>query len=141
MPATQTAVIRAAAPGRQAGLAMHPIPEALFRSSPAVRYVAVYHRGEVHLAQRPDLSHASSSESDRYEELLVNPAVLLLTGQRGDIDCGGREYVLVRYGHFFQLVHPVDGGHISVAIEPGIDPLSLVGPLRSAARAHGLPAA
>jgi hypothetical protein len=120
---------------------MNPIAEALFRSSPAVRYVAVYHRGELHLAQRPDLTHASSSESDRYEEVLVNPTLLLLTGQRGAIDCGGRDYVLVRYGNFFQLVHPIEGGHVSVAIEPGVDPTSLVEPLKSAARAHGILAA
>jgi hypothetical protein len=77
-------------------------------------------------------------ESDRYEELLVNPALLVLTRQRGDIDCGGLEYVLVRYGWFFQLVHPVDGGHISVAIEPDADLPALVDTVREAARVHGL---
>ena len=44
----------------------------------------------------------------RYEELLVNPTLLELTRQRGNIDCGGLEYLVIRYGNFFQLVLPPD---------------------------------
>ncbi len=91
-----------------------------------VRYVAVLDRGELTLAQRPGLQNASGSESDRYEELLVNPTLLALTQARGEIDCGGREYVIVRYGGFFQLVHPTAHGHVSIAIEPDANPLELV---------------
>ena len=117
---------------------MDSLPDTLFRAASEIRYVALYRHGELQLAQRPTLRDASAPESDRYEELLVNPALLVLTRQRGDIDCGGLEYVLVRYGRFFQLVHPVDGGHISVAIEPDSDLLALVDTVRGAARAHGL---
>jgi hypothetical protein len=46
------------------------------------------------------LLNASASVSDRYEELILNPAVLGLTRERGRIDCGGLEFVLVRYGNF-----------------------------------------
>lgn len=42
------------------------------------------------------------------------------------------------YGHFFQLVLPVEGGHLSVAIEPAADPLALLHDIRAAAAAHGL---
>lgn len=78
------------------------------------------------MRQRPDLRDASSSESDRYEELLVNPTLLLLARQRGDIDCGGLRYLVVRYGHFFQVVVPdPQGGHVSVAVEPDADPVPI----------------
>lgn len=36
----------------------------------------------------------------------------------------------IRYGHFFQLVHPVAGGHLSVAIEPRAQPLDLLDKIR-----------
>jgi hypothetical protein len=97
--------------------------DALFDLIPEVRYVAVYKQGELSLRQRPNLSDASAPESDRYEELLVNPTVLTLTRQRGDIDCGGLDYVVVRYGNFFQFVAPIEGGHVSVALEPDANPI------------------
>ncbi len=93
----------------------------------AVRYVAVYGGSELRMASREGTAGASSSETDTYEELLVNPTVLLLTGQRGNIDCGGMEYVLIRYGNFFQLVIPTAGGHVSVCIEKDADPVQLAG--------------
>lgn len=87
-----------------------------------VRYVALYSAGhEPQLWSRADLANASSSDSDRYEELLVNPTLLTLTRQRGNIDCGGLRYVVVRYGNFFQVVAPTGAGHISVALEPDTD--------------------
>ena len=90
-----------------------------------IRYVAIARGQKVAMKQRQDLSAASSSETDRYEELLVNPAVLMLTMQRGDIDCGGLEYVIVRYGNFFQIVMPFGDGHISAAVEPSGDPVTI----------------
>ena len=115
-----------------------PVSESLFRLSQAVRYVAVYRHGVLTMTERPNLRVPSSGESDRYEELLVNPAVLTLTEQRGDIDCGGLEFVLIRYGRFFQLVHRVPGGHVSISIEPEADPLALVPQLRRVLAAAGL---
>jgi len=89
-----------------------------------VRYVAVANGQDVELWQRPGLAEASSGESDRYEELLVNPVLLLLTRQRGEIDCGGLRYVIVRYGNFAQVVVPHStGGHVSVAVSTDHDPV------------------
>ena len=102
---------------------MDRLMNALFDLTPDVRYVAVYRHGELSLRQRSDLSLASAPESDRYEELLVNPTVLTLTRQRGEIDCGGLDYVVIRYGNFFQFVAPIEGGHVSVAFEPRADPI------------------
>lgn len=93
--------------------------------SDAVRYVAIYYGGKLASASRPDLVNASASESDKYEELLVNPTLLTLVRQRGNIDCGGLHFVLIRYGHFFEFVAPLDQGHVSVGLEPSADPLAL----------------
>jgi hypothetical protein len=103
-----------------------------------VRYVAVKTDDRIEMRQRPGICQASSSESDQYEELLVNPTVLGLTSARGRIDCGGLEFVLIRYGSFFQLVHPAKQGHVSVAIEPTADPLQLVPLVRELLTKHGL---
>jgi hypothetical protein len=91
-----------------------------------VRYVAVYRSGALRLIERPGLANASAAESDRYEELIVNPTLLTLTRQRGDIDCGGLDYVIIRYGNFVQTVHPVPDGHVSVAFETDADVPPLV---------------
>ena len=107
------------------------IIQRIFALSADVRYVAVRIGDVLDLQQRADLSDASASESDRYEELLVNPTVLGLTHERGRIDCGELEFVLVRYGKFFQLVHPVLGGHVSIAIAPTANPLAIVEPVRA----------
>ena len=108
-------------------------PEALldrlFAVSPKVRYAAVRRGPELAMRQREGIADPSGAESDRYEELLVNPALIVLATQRGEIDCGGLRYLLVRYGHFFQFVRAFDDGHVSVAIEPGADVVGLAGQL------------
>lgn len=90
-----------------------------------IRYVAIYRHGVLASASRPDLANASSSESDKYEELIVNPTLLKLLTQRGNIDCGGLAHVLVRYGSFFEFVAAIPDGHVSVGIEPSANPLIL----------------
>src|SRR5262245_341415 len=91
-----------------------------------VRYVAVANGQDVELRQRPGLADASSSDSDLYEELLVNPVLLLLARQRGEIDCGGLDYLIVRYGSFAQVVVPnPSGGHVSVAVSLDEDPVGV----------------
>ena len=101
------------------------IIDACFEASKNVRYVAVYTDGNLVMRSREDLAGASSSESDKYEELLVNPTLLMLTSQRGNIDCGGFKFLLVRYGNFFQFVYPLNGGHVSVALEPTVDLIAI----------------
>jgi hypothetical protein len=91
-----------------------------FGASRHVRYVAVYSSTLV-MRARDCLSGTSSAESDKYEELLVNPALIKLAGQRGSIDCGGLRFLIIRYGHFFQCVFPTPTGHVSVALEPAAD--------------------
>ena len=88
---------------------------------------------------RPDLRNASGSDSDLYEEL-VNPTVLTLTTQRGNIDCGGLRYLIVGYGHFHQLVIPSPGGHVSVAFEVSANPANYLQAIFGVLTHHGQPA-
>jgi len=97
----------------------------IFAISDDVRYVAIYKDGKLEIKSKGDTHGASSSESDRYEELLVNPIMLKAASQRGNIDCGGLDYLLVRYGNFFQFVLPVSWGHVSVCIEKDADPIAI----------------
>jgi hypothetical protein len=120
----------------RAAMASTPVPStsiiaALFEIDSAVRYVALFLNGTLTSRERAGLSNASASESDKYEELIVNPTLLKLVQQRGDLDCGGMEYVLIRYGNFFQFVHPIKGGHVSVGIEPTGDPMNTVKAIRT----------
>ena len=49
----------------------------IFAISDDVRYVAIYRDGQLESKSKGNTQGASSSESDRYEELLVNPTRLL----------------------------------------------------------------
>ena len=99
--------------------------DAFFRISDQVRYVALYLDGQLTLHERPGLTNSSTPESDKYEELIVNPSLLTLVQQRGNIDCGGVKFVVIRYGNFWQTVWPVDRGHVSLGLEPTADPMEL----------------
>jgi hypothetical protein len=81
---------------------------------------------------------SSEAEIDRFEEMLVNPTLLDLARRRGEIERGGLEYLLVRYGNCFQLVFPLARGHLSVSLDAESDPVSLVGPIRAILRKQGL---
>ena len=97
----------------------------IFAISDDVRYVAIYRNGKLETKSKSDTQGASSPESDLYEELLVNPILLKAASQRGNIDCGGLDFLLVRYGNFYQFILPVLWGHVSVCIEKHADPISI----------------
>jgi len=104
---------------------MEDLIEAIAQVSPDIRYIAIYRNDKLESWQRAAISESSSNESDKYEELLVNPTILLLAQQRGNIDCGGLDFVLIKYGSFYQLVKQIDQGHISICIDKSADPVSL----------------
>jgi hypothetical protein len=110
---------------------MSPLTDALFDLSPKVRYVAVLAGKELLLRERPGLSGASTSETDRYEELLVNPAVLTLLRRRGELDCGGLDHVWIRYGNFWTGLFPTADGHVNVGLEPDAVPTEHVDRIRA----------
>ncbi len=105
--------------------------KSIFKLSDRIRYAAIYRNGRLESRSKSDTKGASSSESDRYEELLVNPTLVKLASQRGNIDCGGLEYLLVRYGNFFQFVLPASWGHVSVCIEADADPIAIGAQIKS----------
>ncbi|MDC8003836.1 hypothetical protein POV27_07220 [Aureisphaera galaxeae] len=93
----------------------------LFDFSDKIRYVAIYENDDLVFEQRDAAENTSSGNTDTFEELLVNPTLLTLARQRGNIDCGGLNYLIVGYGNFFQLVKSTKNGHLSVCLEPSSD--------------------
>lgn len=93
-----------------------------FSQGSEVRYVAIRWKGAITKKQRSGVENSSSSDSDYYEEQIVNPGLLLLAKQRGDIDCGGLNHLVVSYGNFFQIVSNLASGHISICIEKNSSP-------------------
>ena len=90
--------------------------DAIFALGPHVRYVAFGSGQEVDMRQRAEVRDGSSSESDFFEELLVNPTLLALARQRGELDCGGLRYLIVAYGTFNVIAMPLNGGHVTVGV-------------------------
>jgi hypothetical protein len=123
------------------GKPMSDLHDDVFAISPDIRYVAAAHGQQVQMRSRPDLHNASSSDSDLYEELLVNPTLLTLATQRGNIDCGGLRYLIVGYGHFHQLVIPRPSGHVSIAFELRANPADYLQAILGVIAHHGQPAA
>ena len=93
----------------------------LFNFLLEIRYVAIYQNDELTFKQRKQTSDSSSSDTDKYEELLVNPTLLTIARQRGNIDCGGLRFIIVGYGNFYQLVKEIKNGQISICLEKNVD--------------------
>ena len=101
--------------------------DAIFALGPHIRYVAVGEGQRVETAQRDGLADASDAGSDFFEELLVNPTLLALARQRGELDCGGLRHLIVGYGNFNQVVVPAPAGHVSVCVELDADADAVAG--------------
>jgi len=104
---------------------MNRLIEKISQISDTIRYVSIYQDNNLESWQRADLNKPSSSDSDKYEELLVNPTILKIAKQQGDIDCGGLDFVIIKYGSFFQLIREIKNGHISICIDKKDNPISL----------------
>lgn len=116
---------------------MEALKNQIFSISDYVRYVAIYANDKLISGEKSSIKNTSSSESDKYEELIVNPTLLKLVIQRGNIDCGGVEYVIIRYGSFFEFVMPIKNGHVSVGIEPHSDIMEITGKIQHIVKASG----
>ena len=66
---------------------MEALQNQIFSLSNDIRYVAIYANDKLISGEKPNIKNTSSSESDKYEELIVNPTLLKLVIQRGNIDC------------------------------------------------------
>lgn len=94
----------------------------LFPLASEIRYVAINQAGAiVEMEQRAEWPSHNPQETDRMEELLVNPLVLEAAKRRGDLDLGGVRYVIIRYGKQYQAIFPFGEGHVSVGVESAAD--------------------
>src|SRR6476660_1406414 len=103
---------------------MNDLSDAIFALGPHIRYVA-YGSGQSMLSQRQGVLDPSGAASDFFEELLVNPTLLTIARQRGNLDCGGLRHVIVGYGNFNQVILETHGGHLSVCVELDRDPVQV----------------
>jgi len=97
------------------------IIESLFDEFSEIRYLAIYTEDNLVYQQKEGTSDSSSGETDKYEELLVNPTLLKLASQRGNIDCGGLNHLIIGYGNFYQIVKSIPNGHISICVKQKSD--------------------
>jgi hypothetical protein len=99
------------------------LSERLFRLEPRIRYVALNQKGEIReMVQSSQHPSFNPPESDRIEELIVNPIVLEITARRGNLDMDGIRYVVIRYGTQYQLLLPYREGHLSIGVNLEDDP-------------------
>jgi hypothetical protein len=91
---------------------------------PKIRYVAVNRDGAI-ADMVQSLPSFNPQETDRMEELLVNPVALELFTRRENLDLGGVRFLIVRYGLQFQVILPCEGGHVSVGVEADGDPVAI----------------
>jgi hypothetical protein len=102
------------------------IPRTLLSLDPKVRYVAVNQRGAIEeMVQSESHPSLNPPDTDRMEELIVNPVALELFARRGNLDLGGVDFLVVRYGLQFQLILPWRAGHVSIGIEADGNPLAI----------------
>jgi hypothetical protein len=95
----------------------------LFDLDRNIRYVAINQNGLiVEMEQNPERPSLNPRETDRMEELIVNPVILELTKRRGNLDMNGMRYVIVRYGTMYELILPFKDGHLSIGVELDANP-------------------
>jgi len=114
---------------------MEALKTQIFSISDHIRYVAIYADDKLISGEKSSINNTSSSESDKYEELIVNPTLLKLVTQRGNIDCGGVQYVIIRYGSFFEFMMSIKTGHVSVGIEPHSDIMEITNKIQNLVKA------
>ncbi len=102
------------------------LSERLFRLEPKIRYVALNQKGQIEeMRQSPRHPSTNPPESDRIEELIVNPIVLEIAARRGNIDMDGIRYVVIRYGTQYQVLLPYRDGHLSIGVNLEDDPIEI----------------
>jgi len=102
------------------------LASSLFALDENIRYAAVNQRGAIdEMLQRDGHASFNPPETDRMEELIVNPVALELFARRGNLDLGGVRFLVVRYGVQFQLILPWRAGHVSIGIEADGNPLAI----------------
>ena len=68
--------------------------------------------------------------------ILVNLSLLKLASQRGELDCGGLNYMAIGYGDFTQLIMLMKDGHISLGISHKENPGIVAGLVNAVLKKH-----
>ncbi len=106
-------------------MAWSNISPQVFELDSGIRYLAVNQEGEIVEMEQRLPSH-NPVETDRMEELLVNPTILEMTKRRGDLDLDGIRYIIIQYGLQYQAIFNYRNGHVSVGIESDSDAVAVV---------------
>jgi hypothetical protein len=139
VPATLVRPFRGTSDAALMGMQAESLLDAILELSPIIRYAALHlGGGEPVLRERAGSSARGASEGERWDELVVNPVLVELASRRGNVDCGGLDFLAVRYRRFFNLVIPVVDGHLSIVLDPDADPLPLVPAIKLVASRHGI---
>lgn len=104
---------------------MNKLIDKVFMASDAIRYVVIYHDNKLISKHRSNIEDASFTDSDKHEELFVYPTMLKIAGQRGRLDCGGLNYIIISYGNFYQMIQEFKSGHISICVDKEQNPIEL----------------
>jgi len=95
----------------------------LFELNANIRYVAINQKERiVEMEQNPKRPSLNPIETDRMEELIVNPIILEISRRRGNLDMDGLRYVIIRYGTMYELIFPYKDGHLSLGVELNANP-------------------
>lgn len=97
---------------------MDQLAREIVELSPDVRHVTISRGGALTTAARPIGARVPAAGAVETEELLVNPALLLLALHHGTIAGEALRYLVIRYHDRHQLLVPIRGGHLSVALDP-----------------------
>ena len=118
-----------------------PLAEALLADLFAmggVGYAALGAGQEVLMRTAPGLKTATTTDSNFYEELIVNPTLLKLASQRGELDCGGVSYIAIGYGEFTQLIMLTKDGHVSLGVPRDAPVREIAGRVAGVLERHNL---
>ena len=102
-----------------------------------IGYVALGSSQEVLMRPARGLVTDTTPTSNFFEELLVNPTLLKLAGQRGRLDCNGLRYIAIGYEGFIQFVMPMRDGHVSLGVADSRDTKLLAEQVQAVLTAHG----
>jgi len=120
--------------------AAQPAAEALIADLFAlggIGYVALGAGPEVLMRAAPGLETTTTERSNFFEELLVNPTLLTLAGQRGRLDCGGLHHIAVGYGDFTEVILSMKDGHVSLGVARKADAREVAKQAHAVLERHG----
>ena len=81
-----------------------------------VGYVALDWHGQTVMRLADGIETDTTTQTNFFEEYLLNPSLIFMAQRRGNLDCGGLRYVAVGYGDFTMLLMPIAQGNVSIGV-------------------------